>query len=192
MTQLLGAIASEQHSLAFYAALSAQYPFFAPFVNAQNAQLKALSFFAPQSGLAQQQSPNIAIPTTQMLALESALAHESAKIAFYNNLAANEPNLAIRDVFFQIAARSHNDHLPAIRNALAAHYTSQNVLGDLLAGIDLLQDAQRLAKDAQAGTLSEEKLASFLGNLNVAMLGGVLLGGAVVALCNHFLNQNKE
>ena len=45
MTQLLGAIASEQHSLAFYAALSAQYPFFAPFVNAQNAQLKALSSF---------------------------------------------------------------------------------------------------------------------------------------------------
>lgn len=191
MTQLLRAIASEQHSLALYAAFAVQYPFFAPFVNAQNAQLEALSFFARQAGIAPlQESPNIAIPTTEMLALESALAHESAKIAFYDNLAASEPNLAIRDVFFRIAATCHNDHLPAIRSALAGHY-AENSLGDLLAS-DWLQNAQKLVQDAQSGTLSEENLAGFLRNLNVSMLGGVLLGGAVVALCNHFLNQNKE
>lgn len=192
MTQLLRAIASEQHSLALYAAFAAQYPYFAPFVNAQNAQLEALSFFARQNGITPlQESPNIGIPTTEMLALESALAHESAKIAFYDNLAASEPNLAIRDVFFQIAATCHNSHLPAIRNALAGHYANQNSLGDLLAGA-WLQDAQKLVQDAQSGTLSEEKLMGFLRNLNVPMLGAVLLGGAVVALCSNLLNQNKE
>lgn len=192
MTQLLCAIASEQHSLAFYSALSAQYPLFVPFVNAQNTQLETLASFALQAGTSLQESLNIAIPTTEMLALESALAHEQAKIVFYNRLAISEPNLAIRDVFFRIAATCHNDHLPTIRNALAGHYANQNLLGDLLANKVWLQDAQNLIQDIQAGNVNEKNLASFLDNLNLPMLGGVLLGGAVIALLNHFLTQNKE
>ncbi len=192
MTQLLSAIASEQHSLAFYSALSTQYPLFAPFVNVQNAQLETLASFALQAGTPLQESINIAIPTTEMLALESALAHEQAKIVFYNRLAANEPNLVIRDVFFTIAATCHNNHLPTIRNALAGHYANQNLLGDLLASKVWLQDAQNLIQDIQAGNVNEKNLASFLDNLNLSMLGGVLIGGAVIALLNHFLNQNKE
>lgn len=192
MTQLLCAIASEQHSLAFYSALSAQYPLFVPFVNAQNTQLETLASFALQAGTSLQESLNIAIPTTEMLALESALAHEQAKIVFYNRLAISEPNLAIRDVFFRIAATCHNDHLPTIRNALAGHYANQNLLGDLLANKVWLQDIQNLIQDIQAGNVNEKNLASFLDNLNLPMLGGVLLGGAVIALLNHFLTQNKE
>lgn len=192
MTQLLSAIASEQHSLAFYSALSARYPLFVPFVNAQNTQLETLSSFALQAGTPLQESLNIAIPTTEMLALESALAHEQAKIVFYNRLAISEPNLAIRDVFFRIAATCHNDHLPTIRNALAGHYANQNLLGDLLANKVWLQDAQNLIQDIQAGNVNEKNLASFLDSLNLPMLGGVLLGGAAIALLNHFLTQNKE
>ena len=192
MTQLLCAIASEQHSLAFYSALSAQYPLFVPFVNAQNTQLETLASFALQAGTSLQESLNIALPTTEMLALESALAHEQAKIVFYNRLAISEPNLAIRDVFFRIAATCHNDHLPTIRNALAGHYANQNLLGDLLANKVWLQDIQNLIQDIQAGNVNEKNLASFLDHLNLPMLGGVLLGGAVIALLNHFLTQNKE
>lgn len=192
MTQLLCAIASEQHSLAFYSALSAQYPLFVPFVNAQNTQLETLASFALQAGTSLQEPLNIAIPTTEMLALESALAHEQAKMVFYNGLAISEPNLAIRDVFFRIAATCHNDHLPTIRNALAGHYANQNLLGDLLANKVWLQDVQNLIQDIQAGNVNEKNLASFLDNLNLPMLGGVLLGGAVIALLNHFLTQNKE
>lgn len=193
MTQLLRAIASEQHSLAFYTAFSAQYPFFVPFVQTQNTQLEALTFFANQAGISPlQETPNITIPDNEMLALEHALAHEHAKLAFYQQLASLEPNLAIRDVFFKIAATCNN-HLPTIRNALSAHYaSSQNILNELLANKELLQNAQSLLQDAQAGTLSEEKLSGFLGNLNIPLLGGVLLGGAVVALLNNLLNQNKE
>ena len=193
MTQLLCAIASEQHSLALYLALSAQYPLFVPFVNTQNTQLETLASFTLQAEITPlQESLNIAIPTTEMLALESALAHEQAKIVFYNRLAISEPNLAIRDVFFRIAATCHNDHLPTIRNALAGHYANQNLLGDLLASKVWLQDAQNLIQDIQAGNVNEKNLTSFLDNLNLPMLGGVLLGGAVIALLNHFLNQNKE
>lgn len=192
MTQLLSAIASEQHSLVFYSALSAQYPLFVPFVDAQNTQLETLASFALQAGTPLQEPLNIAIPTTEMLALESALAHEQAKIVFYNRLAISEPNLAIRDVFFRIAATCHNDHLPTIRNALAGHYANQNLLGDLLANKVWLQDVQNLIQDIQAGNVNEKNLASFLDNLNLPMLGGVLLGGAAIALLNHFLTQNKE
>lgn len=194
MSQLLSAILSEQHSLAFYTALSKQCPIFAPFVQTENEQLEALHFWAAQNGLeipTHTISPNV--PAGELACFEHALACENAKVIFYNQLATLEKDMALRNLFYQIAAKSNNEHLPAIRNALAPLYatSTKDLLSNLQTSKEWLLNAQSLLQDAQTGNLSEEKLGGFLSGLNYPLLGGVLLGGVSVALLNHFLNPNN-
>ncbi|RXJ83766.1 ferritin-like domain-containing protein [Arcobacter cloacae] len=139
----------------------------------------------------------IEVPNTLIECCEMGVAGEINNIAMYNNLLsyANEPD--IKDVLFKLQAASFNNHLPAFRNCVIAHYnngTTNNITQENI--MEKLGEYQVILDDIMSGNIDENSISKIFSKLNLSMVSGAVLGGAIIALLNTYNakqeNESKE
>jgi len=139
----------------------------------------------------------IEVPNTLIECCEMGVAGEINNIAMYNNLLsyANEPD--VKDVLFKLQAASFNNHLPAFRNCVIAHYNNgatNNITQEN--NMEKLGEYQVILDDIMSGNIDENSISKIFSKLNLSMVSGAVLGGAIIALLNTYNakqeNESKE
>lgn len=139
----------------------------------------------------------IEVPNTLIECCEMGVAGEINNIAMYNNLLsyANEPD--VKDVLFKLQAASFNNHLPAFRNCVIAHYNNgatNNITQENI--MEKLGEYQVILDDIISGNIDENSISKIFSKLNLSMVSGAVLGGAIIALLNTYNakqeNESKE
>lgn len=137
----------------------------------------------------------IEIPNTLIECCEMGVAAEINNIAMYNNLLSYATDADVRDVIFRLQAASYNNHLPAFRNCVLAHYNTSVNNGDLSQAniMEKLGEYQVLLDDIMSGNIDESSISQIFSKLNMSMVSGAVFGGAIIALLNNYISkQNQE
>ncbi|CAM3540057.1 ferritin-like domain-containing protein [Arcobacter aquimarinus] len=140
----------------------------------------------------------IEVPNTLIECCEMGVAGEINNIAMYNNLLSYANEADIKDVLFKLQAASFNNHLPAFRNCVIAHYnngaTNNNVTQENI--MEKLGEYQVILDDIMSGNIDENSISKIFSKLNLSMVSGAVLGGAIIALLNTYNakqeNESKE
>lgn len=135
----------------------------------------------------------INIPNTIIECCELGVAGEINNISMYNNLLSFAVDSDIIDVLFKLQAASYNSHLPAFRNCVFNHYNNGTTSGinqdDIM---QRMQEYQDILNNVMSGNIDESLISSLFSKLNMSMIGGMVSGGAIIALLNNFLTQNSK
>ncbi|WP_418179198.1 ferritin-like domain-containing protein [Aliarcobacter lanthieri] len=135
----------------------------------------------------------INIPNTIIECCELGVAGEINNISMYNNLLSFAVDSDIIDVLFKLQAASYNNHLPAFRNCVFNHYNNETTSGinqdDIM---QRMQEYQDILNNVMSGNIDESFISSLFSKLNMSMVGGMVSGGAIIALLNNFLTQNSK
>ncbi|QKF58790.1 ferritin-like domain-containing protein [Aliarcobacter lanthieri] len=135
----------------------------------------------------------INIPNTIIECCELGVAGEINNISMYNNLLSFAVDSDIIDVLFKLQAASYNNHLPAFRNCVFNHYNNGTTSGinqdDIM---QRMQEYQDILNNVMSGNIDESLISSLFSKLNMSMIGGMVSGGAIIALLNNFLTQNSK
>lgn len=137
----------------------------------------------------------VEIPNTLIECCEMGVAAEINNIAMYNNLLSYATDADVRDVIFRLQAASYNNHLPAFRNCVLAHYNTSVNNGDFSQTniMEKLGEYQVLLDDIMSGNIDESSISQIFSKLNMSMVSGAVFGGAIVALLNNYISkQNQE
>ena len=137
----------------------------------------------------------IEIPNTLIECCEMGVAAEINNIAMYNNLLSYATDADVRDVIFRLQAASYNNHLPAFRNCVLAHYNTSVNNGDFSQTniMEKLGEYQVLLDDIMSGNIDESSISQIFSKLNMSMVSGAVFGGAIIALLNNYISkQNQE
>ena len=140
----------------------------------------------------------IEVPNTLIECCEMGVAGEINNIAMYNNLLSYANEADIKDVLFKLQAASFNNHLPAFRNCVIAHYnngaTNNNVTQENI--MEKLGEYQVILDDIMSGNIDENSISKIFSKLNLSMVSGAVLGGVIIALLNTYNakqeNESKE
>ncbi len=138
-------------------------------------------------------STKIEVPNTIIECCEVGVASEIANITMYNNLLSYAVESDIKDILFRLQAASYNNHLPAFRNAVLAYYnngTMTNVNQENI--MEKLGEYQVLLDDIMSGNIDENSISKIFSKLNLSMVSGAVLGGAVIALLNSYVSKNNN
>ncbi|MCG3651875.1 DUF2202 domain-containing protein [Aliarcobacter butzleri] len=137
----------------------------------------------------------VEIPNTLIECCEMGVAAEINNIAMYNNLLSYATDADVRDVIFRLQAASYNNHLPAFRNCVLAHYNTSVNNGDFSQTniMEKLGEYQVLLDDIMSGNIDESSISQIFSKLNMSMVSGAVFGGAIIALLNNYISkQNQE
>lgn len=137
----------------------------------------------------------VEIPNTLIECCEMGVAAEINNIAMYNNLLSYATDVDVRDVIFRLQAASYNNHLPAFRNCVLAHYNTSVNNGDFSQTniMEKLGEYQVLLDDIMSGNIDESSISQIFSKLNMSMVSGAVFGGAIIALLNNYISkQNQE
>ena len=134
----------------------------------------------------------IEIPNTFIECCEMGVAGEISNIAMYNNLLnyAVEPD--IKDVLFRLQAASYNNHLPAFRNCVLSFYNNETTNVSQENIMQKLGEYQVLLDDIMSGNVDENSISKIFSKLNLSMVSGAVLGGAIIALLNSYVSKNNN
>lgn len=140
---------------------------------------------------------NIEIPNSLIECCEMGVAGEINNIAMYNNLLSYAIEPDIKEVLFKLQAASYNNHLPAFRNYVLNHYNSVNNTNLNQENImEKLGEYQVILDDIISGNIDETSISKIFSKLNLSMVSGAVLGGAIVTLLNNYISkqhiQEKE
>lgn len=199
----------ELHALAFYRRVVEQFGPVAPFVQIVEAEqrhyqmvwglLERYRIMAPVDSWHQY----VTIPGTLVECCEMGVAAEIDNVALYEHLLRQVDQKDIRELFYRLQAASHNHHLPALRNGIR-HYQ-----GGATAEVDLKEIYQRhgrhqleeifdkveryrpLLESIKTGQVDPEALEKVLQESNLALIGGVVLGGVAMMTWN-IMQKEKE
>lgn len=186
-----------------YTAIMEKFGYVKPFVNIREAEARHYSALIPLLEKYGVEIPvndwaqKIEVPNTFVECCELGVASEIRNIAMYDNLLMYAQEEDIRDVLYRLQAASYNNHLPAFRNCVINHYTSQQNVNGGFNQEELMQklgEYQGLFEDVMAGNVDQNKLSEIFSKLNISMIGGAAFGAAVVAFLNSYMEnkQNKE
>lgn len=137
----------------------------------------------------------VEIPNTLIECCEMGVAAEINNIAMYNKLLSYATDADVRDVIFRLQAASYNNHLPAFRNCVLAHYNTSVNNGDFSQTniMEKLGEYQVLLDDIMSGNIDESSISQIFSKLNMSMVSGAVFGGAIIALLNNYISkQNQE
>ena len=134
----------------------------------------------------------IEIPNTLIECCEMGVAGEIANIAMYNNLLSYTTDLDIKDTLFKLQAASYNNHLPAFRNCVINHYSNGNNTNINQENImEKLGEYQVILDDIMSGNIDESSISKIFSKLNLSMVSGAVLGGAIIALLNNYISKKN-
>jgi len=139
------------------------------------------------------QTAIIDIPNTIIECCELSVAKEISNIAMYNNLLGFARDNDIIDILFQLQAASYNNHLPAFRNYVLNYYN--NGINSGINQDDIMQKIQEyqdILDNIMNGNIDESLISSLFSKLNMSVVGGMVSGGAIIALLNSLLTQNSK
>ena len=132
----------------------------------------------------------IEIPNTLIECCEMGVAAEISNIAMYNNLLSHVIENDIKDTLFRLQAASFNNHLPAFRNSVLNHYNISNTTNINQENImEKLGEYQVLLNDIMSGNIDENSISKIFSKLNLSMVSGAVLGGAIIALLNNYVSK---
>ncbi len=132
----------------------------------------------------------IEIPNTLIECCEMGVAAEIENIAMYNNLLSNVIESDIKDTLFRLQAASFNNHLPAFRNSVLNYYNITNTPNINQENImEKLGDYQVILDDIMSGNIDESSISKIFSKLNLSMVSGAVLGGAIIALLNNYVSK---
>lgn len=132
----------------------------------------------------------IEIPNTLIECCEMGVAGEIDNIAMYNNLLGFAIENDIKDTLYRLQAASFNNHLPAFRNSVLNHYTNGNNANINTENImEKLGDYQVILDDIMSGNIDESSISKIFSKLNLSMVSGAVLGGAIIALLNNYVSK---
>ena len=135
----------------------------------------------------------IEIPNTLIECCEMGVAGEIDNIAMYNNLLGFAIENDIKDTLYRLQAASFNNHLPAFRNSVLNHYTNGNNANINTENImEKLGDYQVILDDIMSGNIDESSISKIFSKLNLSMVSGAVLGGAIIALLNSYVSKNNN
>ena len=150
-------------------------------------------------------SEKITLPNTLLECCEVGVAAEIDNIQMYDNLLlyANEyPD--IQDTIYRLQAASYNDHLPAFR-ACVISYTNQepnltelyetNTQHNAVENTEMLSkvdDFRNIATKLASGKVNEQDILKVFNSVDMASIGGVLLGGLGAMQLVKMMNDKKE
>lgn len=133
---------------------------------------------------------NIEIPNTLIECCELGVASEISNIAMYNNLLSYTVEPDIKEVLFRLQAASYNNHLPTFRNCVLNHYNGNNTTNLNQENImEKLGEYQVILDDIMSGNIDESSISKIFSKLNLSMVSGAVLGGAVIALLNNYVSK---
>lgn len=133
---------------------------------------------------------NIEIPNTLIECCELGVAGEISNIAMYNNLLSYAVETDIKEVLFKLQAASYNNHLPAFRDCVLNHYNNgvnSNLNQENI--MEKLGEYQVILDDIMSGNIDENSISKIFSKLNLSMVSGAVLGGALVALLNNYISK---
>ena len=134
----------------------------------------------------------IEIPNTLIECCEMGVAGEIANIAMYNNLLGYAVEDDIKDTLFKLQAASYNNHLPAFRNCVINHYSNGNNTNINQENImEKLGEYQVILDDIMSGNIDESSISKSFSKLNLSMVSGAVLGGAIIALLNNYISKKN-
>lgn len=134
----------------------------------------------------------IEIPNTLIECCEMGVAGEIANIAMYNNLLGYAVEDDIKDTLFKLQAASYNNHLPAFRNCVINHYSNGNNTNINQENImEKLGEYQIILDDIMSGNIDESSISKIFSKLNLSMVSGAVLGGAIIALLNNYISKKN-
>lgn len=196
------AVYDEFKAFESYTKIIEKFGYLSPFVNIKEAEARHYSALISLLEKYQVEVPinnwaeKVEVPNSYVEACEIGVATEIKNIAMYENLLAYTQEEDIRDVLYRLQAASYNNHLPAFRNCVINYYTSQEGSAQGFNQEELMQklgEYQGLFEDVMSGNMDQSKLTELFSKLNVSMLSGAVLGGALVAFLNSYIdNKNKE
>ena len=131
----------------------------------------------------------IEIPNTFIECCEMGVAGEISNIAMYNNLLSYAVEPDIKDVLFRLQAASYNNHLPAFRNCVLSFYNNETTNVSQENIMQKLGEYQVLLDDIMSGNVDENSISKIFSKLNLSMVSGAVLGGAIIALLNNYVSK---
>ena len=198
-TQILRiAVYDEFKAYETYSKIIEKFGLVQPFVNIKEAEAVHYSVLVKLMEKYQVEIPindwylKIEIPNTLIECCEMGVAGEINNIAMYNNLLQYAQENDIKDVLFRLQAASFNNHLPAFRSCVLAHYNSGNSENiNQENSIEKLGEYQVLLDDIMSGNIDENSISKIFSKLNLTMASGVVFGGAITALLNNYISKQN-
>jgi rubrerythrin len=199
-TQILRiAVYDEFKAYETYSKIIEKFGLVQPFVNIKEAEAVHYSVLVKLMEKYQVEIPindwylKIEIPNTLIECCEMGVAGEINNIAMYNNLLQYAQENDIKDVLFRLQAASFNNHLPAFRSCVLAHYNSGNSSNNINQEniIEKLGEYQVLLDDIMSGNIDENSISKIFSKLNLTMASGVVFGGAITALLNNYISKQN-
>ncbi len=137
-------------------------------------------------------SSKIEIPNTLIECCEMGVAGEIENISMYNNLLSYATDADVKDVLFRLQAASYNNHLPTFRNCVLNHYSNGNtptISQDNI--MEKIGEYQVILDDIMSGNIDENSISNIFSKLNLSMVSGAVLGGAIIALLNNYISKKE-
>lgn len=151
-------------------------------------------------------SDKIELPNTPAECCEVGVVAELDNIKMYDDLlqyVAQYPD--IQDVFYQLQAASYNNHLVAFRNCVQKYSQSNQDSNDEIqtneinANIDngqatqAVDDFRNMANKFSNGQMNQNDVMKLLGSMDMATMGGLILGGiGAMQLVKSMENKKEE
>jgi len=147
----------------------------------------------------------IVLPNTLVECCEVGVAAEIDNIQMYDNLLLYvDAYPDIQDTIYRLQAASYNNHLPAFRQCVVS-YTNQepnltevyenNTQHNAVENTQMLSkvdDFRNIATKLASGKVNEQDVLKVFNSVDMASIGGVLLGGLGAMQLVKMMNDKKE
>lgn len=183
-----------------YSAIIEKFGYVQPFVSIKEAEAIHYAALIPLLQKYNVEVPvnnwqdKIEIPNSIIECLELGVASEINNIAMYDNLITYATDEDVRDTLFKLQAASHNNHLPAFRNAVLAFYSNEQNPSSFNQEnmMAKFEEYQLLLDDIMQGNIDQNKLTQIFSKLNMSMVSGAAFGSAAIAFLNNYMNKKNE
>jgi len=147
----------------------------------------------------------IVLPNTLVECCEVGVAAEIDNIQMYDNLLlyVNEyPD--IQDTLYRLQAASYNNHLPAFRQSVISYTNVEPNLTEVYENntqhnaventqmLSKVDDFRNIATKLASGKVNEQDVLKVFNSVDMASIGGVLLGGLGAMQLVKMMNDKKE
>lgn len=133
-------------------------------------------------------------------AIFKALSYEIESENLYNELASNEDNEALKDLYFRIWVTSTNEYKKALQNLLNLETfedSEQNFKEDKHINKDTnafnyAKELSEALEKLKNGKMTANEALNLLQNPNISFIGGTLIGALGGVLLNQLLDKNNN
>ncbi|EPH10297.1 hypothetical protein HMPREF9309_00076 [Campylobacter ureolyticus ACS-301-V-Sch3b] len=133
-------------------------------------------------------------------AIFKALSYEIESENLYNELASNEDNEALKDLYFRIWATSTNEYKKALQNLLnletfkddEQNFKEDKHINKDTNAFNYTKELSEALEKLKNGKMTANEALNLLQNPNISFIGGALIGALGGVLVNQLLDKNNN